>query len=56
LKIGDTVTTHDNESGVIVSQWVGTRYNWWVDITFTYDEKEYVSTIPYREHELKLKE
>ena len=54
LKIGDSVTTHDNESGVIVSQWVGTRYSWWVDITFTYDEKEYTSTIPYRESELTL--
>lgn len=54
LKIGDAVTTHDNESGVIVSKWVGTEYNWWVDITFTYDEKEFTSTIPYREHELEL--
>ena len=56
MKIGDTVTTYDNDSGIIVSEWVGTRYNWWIDITFTYDGKEYTSTIPYREHELKLKE
>jgi len=54
LKIGDTVTTYDNESGIIVSEWVGTRYNWWIDITFTYDGKEYTSTIPYRESELTL--
>jgi len=56
MKEGDAVTTHDNESGVIVSKWVGTRYSWWVDITFTYEGVQYTSTIPYRESELTLKE
>ena len=56
MKIGDIVANKIQESGIIVSPWIGTEYDWWVDITFTYDGKEYTSTIPYREHELKLKE
>ena len=56
LKIGDAVTTHDNENGIIVSKWVGTRYSWWVDLTFISEGVEYTSTIPYRESELTLKE
>ena len=54
LKIGDAVTTHDNENGIIVSKWVGTRYSWWVDLTFISEGVEYTSTIPYRESELTL--
>ena len=56
MKVGDAVNTHDNESGVIVSKWVGTRYSWWVDLTFISEGVEYTSTIPYRESELTLKE
>ena len=47
LNIGDKVTNEIQESGIIVRPWTGTEYDWWVDITFTYEGKEFTSTIPY---------
>lgn len=55
MKIGDKVITHEGESGIITKPWNRDdgQYSWWVEISFTADGKDYKSTIPYKESELK---
>ena len=55
LKIGDRIKTHKGESGVIIREaeyWM--QYDWWVEINFVDNGKEYVTMEPYRTEELAL--
>ena len=56
MESGDEVLTHQEERGVILKPWDrdDDQYNWWVEIRFTADGKEYTSVIPYKESELKV--
>ena len=55
MKIDDKVITFQGEKGVILKPWDRDdgQYDWWVELKFTVDNKEYTSIIPYKESELK---
>ena len=62
LKVGDKViAAHDfnpsiKERGIIIKPW-GRKdniYDWWVEIHFKSEGKDYQSQIPYRESELRV--
>jgi len=54
MKIDDKVITFQQEKGVILRPWNRDdgQYDWWVELKFTIDDKEYTSIIPYKESEL----
>ena len=54
MKIDDKVITFQGEKGVILRPWNRDdgQYDWWVELKFTIDDKEYTSIIPYKESEL----
>ena len=58
MDIGDKVITFQDEKGVILRPWNRDdgQYDWWIEIHFTVDNKEYTSIIPYKESELKVTE
>lgn len=56
MKIDDKVITFQQEKGVILKPWTRDdgQYDWWVELKFTLDNKEYTSIIPYKESELEI--
>ena len=56
MKIDDKVITFQGEKGVIIKPWNRDdgQYNWWVELHFTADGKEYTTLIPYKESELEI--
>ena len=56
MKIDDKVITFQGEKGVIIKPWNRDdgQYNWWVELHFTADGKEYTTLIPYKESELEF--
>ena len=56
LKVGDKVITDQKERGIIIKPWgrEDNIYDWWVEIHFKSEGKDYQSQIPYRESELRV--
>ena len=56
MKIDDKVITFQGEKGVIIKPWNRDdgQYNWWVELHFTADGKEYTTLIHYKESELEI--
>ena len=56
MKIDDKGITFQGEKGVIIKPWNRDdgQYNWWVELHFTADGKEYTTLIPYKESELEI--
>ena len=56
MQVNDKVITFQDEKGVILRPWNRDdgQYDWWVELKFTIDNKEYTSIIPYKESELEI--
>ena len=56
MNVNDEVITLQKEKGVIIKSWGRDdgQYDWWVELHFESDGKEYSSLIPYKQSELTL--
>lgn len=55
MNIGDKVVTKHGEEGILEKRWDhnDSSYDWWIRINFTFEGKDYITTEPWKEKELK---